>query len=118
MATRSSIDCRIYGQISDELSSQYTVGYTSRNPKRDGSWRRVTGQATIIYGEIVSGKGGETHFCDMYGAYERLDSAWKTRIAGLRAVHNLDFSRTRRHGEDPMTDDTRHDVAAAFPADG
>jgi Ca-activated chloride channel family protein len=31
----------VYGQISDELSSQYTVGYTSRNPKRDGSWRRV-----------------------------------------------------------------------------
>jgi len=31
----------IYGQISDELSSQYTVGYTPRNPKRDGSWRRV-----------------------------------------------------------------------------
>jgi Ca-activated chloride channel homolog len=31
----------VYGQISDELSSQYTVGYTSRNPKHDGSWRRV-----------------------------------------------------------------------------
>ena len=31
----------IYGQISDELSSQYTVGYTSKNPKRDGAWRRV-----------------------------------------------------------------------------
>jgi Ca-activated chloride channel family protein len=31
----------IYGQVSDELSSQYTVGYTSRNPKRDGAWRRV-----------------------------------------------------------------------------
>ena len=30
----------IYGQISDELSSQYTVGYTSRNRKRDGAWRR------------------------------------------------------------------------------
>src|SRR5204862_272476 len=25
----------VYGQIADELSSQYTVGYTSRNPKRD-----------------------------------------------------------------------------------
>src|SRR4029450_10539639 len=24
----------VYGQIADELSSQYTVGYTSRNPKR------------------------------------------------------------------------------------
>src|SRR5207249_644021 len=31
----------IYGQISDELSSQYTVGYTSKNQKRDGGWRRV-----------------------------------------------------------------------------
>jgi Ca-activated chloride channel family protein len=28
----------VYSQISDELSSQYT---TSRNPKRDGAWRRV-----------------------------------------------------------------------------
>ncbi len=31
----------VYGQIADELSSQYTVGYSSKNPKRDGSWRRI-----------------------------------------------------------------------------
>lgn len=31
----------IYEQISDELSSQYTLGYTSKNPQRDGRWRRV-----------------------------------------------------------------------------
>ena len=31
----------IYDQIADELSSQYTVGYTSRNTRRDGAWRRV-----------------------------------------------------------------------------
>ena len=31
----------IYGQISDELSSQYTIGYTSKNPRRDGAWRRI-----------------------------------------------------------------------------
>ena len=31
----------VYGQIGEELSSQYTVGYTSRNPKRDGAWRRI-----------------------------------------------------------------------------
>ena len=31
----------IYGQISDELSSQYMIGYTSQNPKRDGAWRRI-----------------------------------------------------------------------------
>jgi VWFA-related protein len=31
----------IYSQIGDELSSQYMLGYTSRNSRRDGSWRRV-----------------------------------------------------------------------------
>jgi taurine dioxygenase len=76
----------------------------------DGSWRRVTGQATIIYGEIVPETGGETHFADMVGAYERLDPAWKARIAGLRAVHNLDFSRTRRHGEDLMSEAQRREA--------
>jgi Ca-activated chloride channel homolog len=32
----------VYGRIADELASQYTVGYTSTNGKRDGAWRRVT----------------------------------------------------------------------------
>jgi Ca-activated chloride channel family protein len=31
-----------YQQISDELASQYSLGYTSKNPKRDGAWRRLT----------------------------------------------------------------------------
>jgi|SRR5947207_13990500 len=91
----------------------------------DGSWQRVTGQATIIYGEIVPEIGGETHFCDMYGGYERLDAAWKARIAGLRAVHNLDFSRTRRHGEDPMTEEQKrakppvdHPIVRTHPETG
>jgi taurine dioxygenase len=90
---------------------------TGRHPDKgtlawhtDGSWRRVTGQATIIYSEIVPEEGGETHFCDMYGAYERLSPEWKRRIDGLRVVHNLDFSRTRRHGEDPMTEAQRREV--------
>ena len=31
----------VYGQIYDELSSQYTIGYTSKNSRRDGAWRRL-----------------------------------------------------------------------------
>ncbi len=31
----------IYGQVADELAAQYTVGYASRNARRDGRWRRV-----------------------------------------------------------------------------
>jgi VWFA-related protein len=34
----------VYAQISDELASQYTLGYTSKNPRRDGAWRRVVVQ--------------------------------------------------------------------------
>jgi len=91
----------------------------------DGSWRRRTGQATIIYGEIVPEVGGETHFCDMYGAYERLSPQWRSRIANLRAVHNLDFSRNRRHGHEPMTDEQRkatppvdHPIVLTHPETG
>ena len=69
----------------------------------DGSWRDRTGQATMMYSEIVPEAGGKTEFADMYAAYENLSPDWKARIEGKRAIHNLDFSRTRRHGHDPMT---------------
>jgi Ca-activated chloride channel family protein len=32
---------RIYEQIADELSSQYSLAYTSKNPHRNGAWRRI-----------------------------------------------------------------------------
>jgi taurine dioxygenase len=83
---------------------------TGKHPDRgtlawhtDGSWQRRTGQATLLYAEIVPAEGGGTEWCDMYGAYEALDAATRDRLADLRAIHNLDFSRSRRHGDDPMT---------------
>lgn len=76
----------------------------------DGSWRRVTGQATMLYAIEIPGEGGETHFCDMYGAYAALSDEMKSRLADARALHNLDFSRSRRHGEDPMTEAQKREV--------
>jgi taurine dioxygenase len=70
----------------------------------DGSWKERTGQATMMYSEIVPEEGGETEFADMYSAYERLPDAIRNKIEGRRAIHNFDFSRTRRHGEDPLTE--------------
>ena len=69
----------------------------------DGSWRERTGQATMMYSEIVPAVGGETQFADMYSAYDLLPAAMKARIEGRRAIHNFDFSRSRRHGEAPLT---------------
>lgn len=36
----------VYSQIADELASQYTMGYTSKNPRRDGAWRRIDVRVT------------------------------------------------------------------------
>jgi Ca-activated chloride channel family protein len=34
----------VYAEIADELASQYTLGYSSRNSKRDGAYRRIVVQ--------------------------------------------------------------------------
>jgi len=69
----------------------------------DGSWRKNTGQATIMVADIIPSKGGETHFCCMENAYDSLNNSMKLKIDDLFAIHNLDFSRTRRHGHDPLS---------------
>jgi Ca-activated chloride channel homolog len=37
---------RIYGQIAQELASQYAIGYTSSNTLRNGAWRRLSVRVT------------------------------------------------------------------------
>jgi len=32
---------KIYEQISEELANQYSIAYSSRNPMRNGAWRRI-----------------------------------------------------------------------------
>ena len=76
----------------------------------DGSWTKTATQATLLFSIEVPSEGGQTHFADMYRAYESLDGTMRSRIADLRAVHNLDFSRTRRHDGDPMTDEQKRKV--------
>jgi Ca-activated chloride channel family protein len=36
----------VYSQIADELASQYTIGYTSKNARRDGAFRRIVVQTS------------------------------------------------------------------------
>jgi Ca-activated chloride channel family protein len=48
---------KIYQAIWEELSSQYTMGYTSSNPKRDGAWRRIQVRA-LRGGAIARTKSG------------------------------------------------------------
>jgi Ca-activated chloride channel homolog len=36
----------IYSMIADELAAQYALAYSSRNPRRDGQWRRIVVRTT------------------------------------------------------------------------
>jgi Ca-activated chloride channel family protein len=37
---------KIYEAISQELSTLYSIAYTSKNPQRNGAWRRVVVRTT------------------------------------------------------------------------
>jgi Ca-activated chloride channel homolog len=37
---------KIYEQISEELASQYSIAYSSKNPMRNGAWRRIDVRVT------------------------------------------------------------------------
>jgi Ca-activated chloride channel family protein len=37
---------KIYDLIAQELASQYSIGYTSKNPMRNGAWRRLSVRVT------------------------------------------------------------------------
>lgn len=79
----------------------------------DLSFQRRPALATILYGIEVPKTGGDTLFADMCAAYAALPEATKRRIATLRGVHDLDYSRTRA-GAAPMTAKQR---AEAPPVD-
>ncbi len=61
----------------------------------DDSYMAVPCAATMLYGEIVPPKGGDTSFTNMHLTYEALPDETKTRIAGLRAVHMYQARRNR-----------------------
>ena len=62
----------------------------------DCSWMRSVPFAISMYPQSLARKGGETHFCNMYRAYEELSTQMKERLSGLRAIHSLNFTRSRR----------------------
>jgi len=76
----------------------------------DGSWRKKTGKATIMVADIIPSKGGETKFCCMENAYIFLSTRIKNKISNMYAIHNLDFSRKRRHGHDPLSKEQKNKV--------
>ena len=53
-----------YAQIADDLASQYTLGYRSKNLRRDGAWRRVVVQ---IQGGVAAARTKSGYFAPNKG---------------------------------------------------
>lgn len=72
----------------------------------DMTYNPMPPKGACLYAVEIPTWGGNTHFADMYAAYETLPEATKLRIAGLRCVH--DASRNSagelRLGYEDVTD--------------
>jgi taurine dioxygenase len=73
----------------------------------DGSWSRRPGLFTLLYGVALPLQGGETEFASMSAAWDALDPALRAEIEGLRAVHDLDYSRRLTKVRAQMTEEQK-----------
>jgi taurine dioxygenase len=60
----------------------------------DMSYNEVPPMASALYALEVPPAGGETGFCNMYLAYERLPADMRKRVAGLRCKHDSSRNST------------------------
>ncbi len=64
----------------------------------DLSYMNEPSLGSLLYAIDVPHTGGDTEWANMYLAYEKLPDDLKTRIAGLRAVHQFDQNDNPRLG--------------------
>ena len=90
----------------------------------DDSYMAVPCAATMLYGEVVPPRGGDTSFTNMHLAYEALAQEIKARIARLKAVHmyqarrNRSLVPARTPEEEARTPPVTHPLVRTHPETG
>ena len=82
----------------------------------DSSCDPAPPDGSVLHAIEIPPKGGDTQFCSMYDAYERLPATLKTLIQGKRAVHDNAYtaSGALRKGKREVTD-VRQTAGAHHP---
>jgi len=93
----------------------------------DFAFRECPAKATILNAQLIPPEGGNTLFVNMYRAYEELDEATKSRLAGLRAIHRYRRRNTKADegtrvamdaGQLAQTPDVEHPIVRTHPETG
>jgi taurine dioxygenase len=91
----------------------------------DSSCAPVPPDGSALYAIEIPGERGNTQFCNMYEAYERLPADVKASIAGLRTVHDNAYTAagSLRMGKKPVTDvrqtqGAQHPLVRTHPVTG
>ena len=90
----------------------------------DDSYMAVPSTATLLYGEVVPPRGGDTSFANKRMAYEALPDETRASIAGLSAVHTYQSRRNlspvpeRTEEEKARTPPVTHPLVRTHPETG
>jgi taurine dioxygenase len=91
----------------------------------DMSYLENPPKASMLYAVEIPPAGGDTHFCNMYRAYEALPEAMKQRVSGLALKHDGTYNSGGyvRQGvaatDDPVSSSgVYHPLASAHPETG
>lgn len=102
-----------------------TLGNAEASWHTDSSCDELPPAGSLLHALEVPPQGGNTHFCNMYVAYETLPQDLKERIDGRYALHDASYTSagTLRKGREVVTDVTRvpgarHPLVRTHPATG
>ena len=97
-----------------QISNLDAAGRPAENPylksnyfwHSDKAYLPVPALLTMLHAVELPPSGGDTEFADMIQAHAALSDAVRQQIAGLRAVHSLEYMRVST-GDRPPTDEER-----------
>jgi taurine dioxygenase len=81
----------------------------------DRSFSACPAQASLLRGITLPQIGGDTMFCNGYGAYDTLSEGMKKLVDGLRGVHVQEDNRTLDHSSPERLAATLRITRAAHP---